>query len=56
MDVRIANAAAVEIERMIEQRALPSFVAFNFPRNSANSDTWNVLIFDMRSILAGSLP
>src|SRR5262245_26972505 len=35
---------------------LPSLVALSLPRNSANSETWNWLIFASLAIFAGSLP
>ena len=42
MHIGIADAAAVKIERMIQQCAvrLPAWPS-TFARNSANSDTWN---------------
>ncbi len=34
----------------------PSGVAFSFSRKSANSETWNALIFAIFAIFSGSLP
>ena len=56
VNVGIAHAAAVQKQRMVEQRSVAVRRGFQLSRKYANSDTWNALILATFSIFSGLPP
>jgi hypothetical protein len=50
------HAAAVQVDRVIEERAVTVGVAFILWRKSENNETWCVLILAIFATFTGSLP